>query len=161
MTPDQLEINVREAVVEDIPDIVTMAEEFFKLSPYSSVSSYMPLKASETLTDAINNPEATTLVVTVNNLPVGFLMALKHPSMWSDDVMAVETVFWVEPSLRNLGLGSLLKAKYLNWCLNNQVSIYALGNTLGMDTTEQIDNTMKKNGFLPAEAIYIKAVRCP
>lgn len=160
MTPDQLEteepkIEIREAVEEDTSVILHMAKLFFDNTAYPSVSIWEPSRATETVAEHINSDDRLILLATVNNVPVGFLMALKTIPMWTYTPMGVESLFWVEPSVRNLGLGRLLKAKYKQWCLLNGCKIWCLGNALGMDTTFELDASLRNGGMLPAEALYV------
>lgn len=135
-----------------------MFQDFYKQTNYFSVSTWDARRASEVFTGTLSNKDAILLTATINNLPVGFLMALSHIPMWGYEPLAMETLFWVDPEVRNLGLGRLLKAHYKQWCIEQGCGAYCLGNALGMNTTEQLDKSLKDAGFVPAEAIYASKV---
>jgi GNAT superfamily N-acetyltransferase len=155
VTPSQPEINIREATAEDVNSILLMAERFYVSTAYAKVSDWEATRAAETALQYINSDAHLLLLATVNDLPVGFIMAFRTIPMWSNTPMGIETIFWVEPEVRNLGLGRLLKASYLQWCILNGCELWCLGNALDIETTEELDKSLKKMNMLPAEAMYV------
>jgi len=132
-----------------------MAKRFFDKTAYSPVSNWDDTRATETVIQHINEVDRCILLATVENEPVGFLMALNTTPMWTYSKIGIESLFWVEPEVRNLGLGRLLKAHYKQWCIDSDCDIWCLGNALGIDTTEELDRSLRKMEMTPAEAMYV------
>jgi GNAT superfamily N-acetyltransferase len=98
---------IRAATMEDIPQIVEMAERFYPESPYPAIYGDMPkaqaaglaIVAMQGLADSGIAP-GVMLVAEQDGVLIGMLCCHIDPATFTPAVIAAELVWWVEPEHR-------------------------------------------------------------
>ena len=152
-----LPLEIREALETDIPAIEVMLRELISKSQYAPCLSYSPRKALEALTGAIHS-DAIYLAYVELNSPVGFLLGSRAYVPWSEDQMGIEMYWYVYPEYQNLGVGKVLKKMFEDWCRENGCVCNTMGNGLGIETEELVDNYLIKDGYVPVEKMYVQCL---
>lgn len=143
----------------DTEDIIDMFLDFAKTSAYSNLVPEDPdLDHISNMIRACAHA-GFVLVGEVNDEPVGFLIAIRQPSMWDPRLMNLqETIWYVKPEYRKTSIGGKLFLEYSRraeeMLASGEITHYT---TTRMSTTPDLD--LEKRGWQLKEKMYMKGVR--
>ncbi len=108
---------VRKATLEDMDDMLVMAEEFVEANPYTV--PYDEDSCRELMANVIENiPEenAILFVGEEEGKVVGMFCGLRAPIFWNKNYyQSAEYWWWVTPKYRNAKVGKALFRAYEDW----------------------------------------------
>ena len=92
-------MSIRPATFDDLNAIVRMGEALHNESPRWSRIRYNRVKAADTIARLIREPFGLVLVATKDDQIIGGIAAIALPHWSSDDVIAEEISFFMEPPI--------------------------------------------------------------
>lgn len=107
---------IRMARENDLPDLLRFAREFHRSSPYRGMK--FSLEKTKSGMESIirgGGLNAVILVATKDDKPVGMVIAVCGGSEFSEDRVATELAWYVEPEHRNGKRALLLFESYEEW----------------------------------------------
>jgi GNAT superfamily N-acetyltransferase len=137
----------------DIPDIVRMAQEFHKSSPFGD----LPFERDkiEALAQALLEDATNGLILLGGNNQALLAAAATEP-LASRERMATELMWWVDPELRGTSVGRELLEAYEYWARNIAKCRYVQMVALETPQLKAIDRYYKRNGYVVKEHTYLK-----
>ncbi len=142
---------IRPATRRDIPAMIGMARRFHAASPAARLT-FAPESAAAAAMGAIDNPSCLALVLDLSG-PVGALLASLSVYPLGEDVLAKESVFWIEPSARGRWAMPMIRA-YEAWATSNGAR--AIG--LSCFADGRTSKLFARVGFEPTEIHSIKGL---
>jgi RimJ/RimL family protein N-acetyltransferase len=132
-----------------------MGRSFFEASPYSSFS-LSEKKLLDLFHNACYNKEVFLglLIVDLEDSPKGMIIASISSSFFSDDVVANEIAWWVDPDYRGKESTDLIDA-YLYWAEMMGCKSCTLA-LLTETTNPKVEKYYKRIGFRKVEEAYLK-----
>lgn len=146
--------------MNDLPIIVKMAKKFHGSSPYSSIS-FDREKIRRFAINVINGTKENEIIILglVNNQIVGMVAGVATPTIFSNEKVAYEVGWWVDPEYRKNRVGVFLYKAYEDWA--KRVGCVAV-NCAYIDKNMN-DKTHKEFfeslGYSSSEHAYIKEIR--
>lgn len=104
-----MSFSIRKATLSDLPEVLEHLEEFDKF--YNSKTSLYKNKENATrfTSDFIENHLFLVAEEDENKKVIGFITGLICPHIYNPEIMTlVEAFWWIDPSKRNLGVGTEL-----------------------------------------------------
>ena len=133
------------ASVEDIDDLLNLAETSFQSTPYSQYSIFNYKKVRDVMMEAITGDKKESIILCLwkGETIVGALGATIFNPLWNNDKIATELFFYCP----NSGFPLLIDA-YENWARSIDCNLIQLG----------IDHSKRRTfkGFIASEQIYTK-----
>lgn len=125
---------VRRYKVSDIPGMLDTLGEFLKQEPDFCHIKYDRGKVDELLYTNVNNSFLfCNVAVTQEEDIVGGIFAQVLPFYFSNDVMAVDHLFFLLPEYRNVRVSATLINQYIAWAKARQVKRAMLSATTTID----------------------------
>lgn len=142
---------IRSATRRDVPAMVGMAQRFHEASPAASLK-FSPAAAAAVSMTAIDSPSCLALILDIDGA-VGALVASVMVYPLGSDLLAKESVFWIEPSARGRWAVPMIRA-YEAWAEGKGaravgLSCFADGRTAKL---------FARAGFEPTEIHSIKGL---
>jgi GNAT superfamily N-acetyltransferase len=148
------EIVVRPAAEADVPEILRMGRSFHEQTAYARVVS-LNVDAVAARVRRLIAGEGFAQVAMMNGEHVGMLGAsLTAPWFNPDYRVTQELYWWVEPSVRELRVGSRLLEQLEAWWPQHSNGLLML-RTPNIDT-ERMDALYRAKGFIPWDGYYMK-----
>lgn len=141
---------VRKARPEDIPELVLMGEEFFKLTRYADRTTYDYNSIIKCLAGLIKNG---CLIVAVDEDIKAFFGAVITTICWNENQKIANELFWWGTTK-----GMIL---VFDEALKQLEGMYFCSSTLENMKPETTKNFYEKRGFENMGNFYIKDLRCP
>ena len=135
----------RFATETDIDRILTMAEDFFNVSPYKAVE--FDREAVRVLLSHLRS--SGCLIVTDN----GFIAGALTPLFFSPSVKVAAELAWWAPD----GGGEELKTAFETWAKDNGADAVQMS-TLNNPFAARLAKRLTDNGYTPVEVGYLKAL---
>lgn len=151
---------IRRAIIDDLPSIIRMSEDFLQASPYNS-SPYDRNFLTQNIQGMLINPMFVIFVAEDHsgNL-VGMLAGVLTTRIFSPAPTAGELVWWVDPEARQNGVGVELHTAFEAWAKNKGALSCSM--VLLQDENEElIDKMYKTMGYNPTERSYFKWLQSP
>lgn len=147
---------LRLATENDVEAVIEMAKRFHDASPYSALE-FSPTTSYE-LFKAYLEGDKTRLVIILSEQdgkPQGMIIGMAAKPLFSDDLMATEIAWWMNPEYRKTRDSLLLIQAYEDWtkrigCKMTQVAM--------LDEVTNLEKFYTKRGFKRAEQSFIKEV---
>lgn len=142
----------------DIPTVVELGRNFFNASPYSSLT--FSEQATEVfLRSCLARPEETICILAVedSDVPVGALVGSIAKLPFSDDKVAAEIAWWMEPANRKGGQGLKLKKAYEYWAEKMGAKKISMALLKGKYSTA-LDEYYTRCGYHRAETAYVRDI---
>ena len=95
---------IRPATVADVPRLVEMGAAFLASSPYAGRLADNPAQMTALATRLITDDDGAVFVVDRDGDLVGMIGVLAARHFLSDECVAYEVFWWVEPSSRGCGI---------------------------------------------------------
>lgn len=138
---------------EDLPYLLDFARKFHDTSPYKELN-FDQDKVAHTILHLIHNPVG--LILVLGDTPVGCLAAVIEDTLFGNDRMAVEVMFWVELEHRGRNSFELPKA-YEFWAKKLGCKVVTLSSLEG-ENTAILDRVYRGMKFAPCEHSYMKVL---
>lgn len=101
-----LPMNIRQATLTDMPEIIRMGRLFWSQTPYNEIA-LCPDSLIETC--AVMIDAGLLLIADIDGVTAGAVGAVASPLYANKSVLvAAELFWWVEPQFRNSGVGKLM-----------------------------------------------------
>lgn len=148
---------IREAVAEDIPDILIMGQKFYNLAGWSDVAPWNAVSVMGTLERMTGSQEAVLLVIENETGVCGMVGAVIYPFYCNNAyLMAQEMFFWVEPGARGNDAAELFDkleedAKAKGARIMIMISVEGL-------RASALARLYRRRGYKAAENSFIKAL---
>jgi N-acetylglutamate synthase-like GNAT family acetyltransferase len=110
-TPTPRSTVIREATLEDIPEVVQMVVDFADSTKSRQKFEVNPERVDSFVREVINNSDGHVLVLEENGNLVGMIGIFIYPHQYSGERVATEFAWWVTPEARESGVKLLRKAE--------------------------------------------------
>lgn len=148
---------LRKATQADVPTVLLMIKKFHASCSYKDI----PFSEAKTLTLIANaandHPDNYCMVADKDGVVVGILAASLHAPLFSEESVAVELGWWVEPEYRNGKAGLGLIRDFEKWAASKNVRVVQLS-TLGT-TDPTVEDFFKRIGYYKVETTWHKRLR--
>jgi hypothetical protein len=160
----QLTEHTRLATLDDMPELLKIAREFFLASPFSDFP-FNEAKVRKLLEFAIIDHKRAVVIVATdeNDTPQGIIAGRADEAPFSDAVAAIEMAWYLRPAYRKAKRAFDMLAGFEAWSRAIGASyIYygllrpVLPNEVAEKDNEALDRLYKHQGARPVEAGYIK-----
>lgn len=101
----------REAVLADVPALVAMLRQFIGSADYGHYLADNAAAAERLITRMVTSDTMRVFVVTLPTAVVGMLGVTLYAHPMSDEVMASEVFWWLDPAHRGNGVWLLRRAE--------------------------------------------------
>jgi GNAT superfamily N-acetyltransferase len=102
---------LREAVLDDVPEVTTLALQFFD----ESGAPYNPTNVVAIVADSIDNPNALVLMAKVKGEIAGIFLAFLDRNVFTDELFSQDRIIFVLPEYRAKPVAYALYKGYLAW----------------------------------------------
>ena len=149
---------IRLATVEDIPQMIPLAERFFAASGLSQWFRFDPESFANTVDGLIGSPAGIVLIAKAGDECVGMVAALAY-QCWFDSAhrTAQELFWWVEPEHRQGSTGAQLWRRLEEWAQQNECRTMEMG-ALEALRPEALGKKYARLGYGPKERIFVKSL---
>lgn len=144
--------DIREMMVTDIQELVTVTKEHFNESKFNK-HNFSSDKSSATLVDMHNNDDCIVYLATREEKIIGYMAAVVFDSPVADYITSTDEAFYVLPEYRNTYAAAELVFEYISWAKNNSADYIMLSNNTYNDTSG-VDRFLKKMGFEMTTGLY-------
>lgn len=149
--------SLRLATIDDYETVYRMVKAHWDHGPYKT-APFSPEKVHQKIMHFLSNQGTEYIVIfgCINDLPVGMIAASVILPEFSDERMAVEHVWWVDPEHRKSRVAFDLIKAYQYWAdkkANCRMKHLALFEIPGR---ERIAKYYQREGFTPTEQTFIK-----
>jgi GNAT superfamily N-acetyltransferase len=152
---------IREGTIQDKTRAIILLKHSREGAGFGSVDGptgftfeFDPAYAERVFLTHLLRPDMLCLVLDVDGMAQGLLLAVAYEHPFGPVRMARETVWWIEPDHRGLSAVRMLEA-YEDWC-RSQDCHYSGMAAMGGD--ESVGRLYMRRGYRAAETHYLKAV---
>ena len=142
---------VREAMFNDVPDIVRMGEMQLRSSHYSRFLAVVPDAMAALAAYLIQQDNATILLAQNGKAPVGMIGVIATPHPYTAEMIMSEWFWYVDPDHRGWGV-RLFKAAEA-WAETQGVKHIIMA-----APDDKVAGFYKRLGYSPFESHYIKTI---
>lgn len=152
-------ISLKLATWDHLPDLIEMAEEFHKNSPYAEIEEFNEARVSDVIISCFDNPTERIVIVLTDetNKAVGMIIAATSLSIFNYGKVASEIAWWVSPQYRGKHSIELHKA-YEYWAKNVAKCSVIQSALLEDDSVDRVSRYYLRQLFIPVERAFIKKV---
>ena len=143
--------NYRRMVYDDIPQVVSMMEDFFYMSKLPSVGSFDTYRVASVLEGLVPSDKFFGFVAVVDNKIVGLITAHITPSLFEHGDICSELVWWVSKEYRGTTIGLRLFYYMEEWAKFKGCSTLQVG---GAEGYSNVENMYLKLGFTKIDSTY-------
>lgn len=142
----------------DINDILRLAREFHRASPYSTMK-FDPEVGREFLRRIIlgDKTEGIVILARHSGKTVGFVVGIASTPVFTSNKVSMELGWWVSPKYRKTRSSYLLYKAYEDWAVRAGCD-YVQGAFLP-GVSPDLDAFYKKRGYREVESSYLKTLR--
>lgn len=145
-------LKIRLATEEDVDTLVQLAEDFYHESPYSNYVQFSQRRVKEVIRSCLLSPLGVVIVLESDTRPVGMLVAAASTNIFSEDLLAQEVAWFVDPQYRGRESLHMVEA-YEEWARVIGCKLVALAH---IPEVTNLDRLYKRLGYNPMEQAYIK-----
>ena len=152
---EELHPTLREATLEDIPVILSMAEQFGKDSPYDSIGiNYAKTRQMMEKFVVEGQVEYLALISHDEGNPVGAIFAYAFTPIFSDHKVAVEVFLYLKPEYRKSQRGQDLRKAFEYWA--KLVGCKHVQGAVLSNSPDGMDKFWTHGGYKMTETVYMK-----
>jgi RimJ/RimL family protein N-acetyltransferase len=153
-----LELQIREATLDDLDKYIELSEEFHKASPMSSVSKFEKDAFKDFLISAIDNQNIVLVLAEINKEIVGITGALIYPLYFSPSTtVSQELWWWLTPSARGSGAGKGMYDYIEKWAKSNGAkAVFMIA--LEDEKVNKMTKLYSRLGYKGLERTFIKEI---
>ena len=145
---------VREARIDDINDIHTLALELVSESVYKGIPMDDQQFKRMVATSIGSRSSIVFVVVDSNDKPVGFLIGMVEQLFWSRKKFASDLCTYVRPEARHVG--GFMVRRFIRWAKKMPgVVEVTLGLSSGIGDTERIGMMYERMGLSRVGGLYV------
>lgn len=153
---------LRIAEYEDIPDILRMCLSFKEASPYSFLTTSED-RIRNTIRSLIEGDRTRQVVILAieDGKTVGMVAGVAQEFLFSDEVVAGELVWWVDPEhRRGTTHGKDLHTAFEYWGKKIGARVSSMALLLKNDKlADKVETLYKRNGYTLAERAFFKDLK--
>lgn len=142
---------IRDAVYEDVPDLVDLGIRFISEGKYRDKIATNPEALAQMMFSLIENPYGLLLVLEKDGRLIGMFGAIATLSPYSGEPVAMELFWYVAPESRGGGVRLLRRAE--QWA--REVGAKKM---IGVSHTKKVGKFLKRYGYLPMEEHFLKVL---
>lgn len=143
---------IRRYQLNDIPQMIDILQKHLYCTSYANIT-FDYGKMTEVLVSNVNNSLFfCNLYVTDDEISGAFVATLASP-MFTRDLIAYDTLFYVYPSKRSLKTATALVDSYIKWAKDRGVKKCCLSNSMG-HRIEQFERLARMLGFTQVGSIH-------
>lgn len=152
-------MKLRIATIDDRKELLDMAQELYKASPYNRGSLDIN-QVWHNLGVWIEDKQSKVAVVATSdsNHPLGFILGFVVPSVFNSDLIAYELAWWTKPEYTRNGVAFSLLEAYEAWAKKVGATYVAVNRFGQHPLGEKIDSRLKERGYKIAEYSFMKEV---
>ena len=146
-------MQVRPASLADIPWLIEAGEQARQEAPtYGSLTAH-PGDQYKRLVLILRRPDL--VFVGVCDDATGFVIGALEPTVWFDEVVAVQNLLWVTPAKRGTARAWRLVAAFEQWAIGTEATRVVSGVSSGLD----IGVFYERLGYTPMGMSYYKELK--
>jgi len=151
-------INVRQATIDDLAKYLILAKEFHTASPMHNVVKFDLDGYADFYAGATQNPDMGLWLAELNDEIVGITGAINYPLYFNPNSNVVQELWWwLTPSARGTGAGAKMFDCIKAWAKEkNAVAMFMIA--LEDDRASKMEKLYQRAGFRPLERTFIKEV---
>lgn len=140
----------------DLPDLISFAKNFHQASPYRTMKFSLE-KTREGYRNIIRTGGLNSVILVAHrdDKPIGMIVAMCASPVWSNDLMAMEVAWWIEPKHRGTRHSLLLLEAYEAWAKRVGCQITQLAY---LEEDMKLNEFYKRRGYRRVETSFIKGV---
>lgn len=150
-------MSLKLATLEDRDAVLRMCRSFFEVTPFAPVCTYSDAKVEALLGLAARSfyQECLFLLFLENDIPHGLIVGYATQTPFSDDLVAAELAWWVDPEYRGTKGSMELVLAYEAWakkigCKHVTMSL------LPSLTNPKVEGYYERLGYVKTEISYLK-----
>lgn len=152
---------IREAVISDLPQVLSLALESLELGPYKDVVKRNPAQAETLARQLITEDKGIVLISEENGKANGLFGFVVFPHFYSGEMTAGELIWYVTPDARLLhAFGDGIAFRLLEAGEKKAFAMGAKTMQLGAPT-EQVGKLYQRKGYSQIEVTYRRELVCP
>lgn len=149
---------IRKAEFSDVPAMLEIGRRFHSATLYATYgATFSPEKLGESLSNYLSSSDACVLVAEKNGALVGVACAVKTQLYMSDDDVAVELFWWVEPEARGGTLAIRLMNHLEQWATQAGCKCMAMSSMATIEGSPA-DDIYSRRGYRNIEKSWIKGL---
>lgn len=150
-------LSLKLAAPEDLQDFLRMSKLFHEESPFHLVTTVSESRLTSLFQTAIDSKHTQVLILLLQSeqKSVGMLVGMVGSPVFSDDLIASELAWYIEPEFRGSRKALQLVYAYEEWarrmgCKNVSMSL--------LTTLADASKTYERLGYTKTEISYLKAL---
>jgi GNAT superfamily N-acetyltransferase len=149
---------VRNAIAEDLPRYLPLAQAFHAASPMHGVIPFDVNGFSNFFLQAVQNSNLGVWLAEDDGVVIGITGALFYPMYFSPTSMVVQELWWwLTPESRGKGAGQAMYKTIESWAAaKGAVALFMIA--LEDERANKMANLYARKGFRPMERTYIREV---
>lgn len=148
---------IRPAVLEDMPELLRMARDFYEASGLGRESPYDGPRMAEILRFLIESEDSTVIVSELRSELSGMVAVVKSPDMWAGGIVAQEVFWWIDPRHRGRRVGRKLLKAAEAWAKESGADTMVMV-ALKATSPNALHSVYSRAGYEPVETHYRKAL---
>jgi len=147
-------VTVRVASTLDLERLVQMGVRFLRDSEYGGLMPQNVSKITRSFADCLEHPERAAIFVSDDEQMVtGFIVMMLSSHYWSDELIASELGWWVEPEHRRSGAGLGLLVAAENWAIEKGARAIHM-----VAPTPALKRLYTRRGYVEVETVFQRSV---
>ena len=149
---------VRKAEQRDKLTFAFMVQQFTTESPYDLKIN--PDKLLSNFENAVDNPDVNIAFLEKDGEAIGVIVSALAPSLFSDDVMVAELVWYVQKEHRDARKAFLLMNEQEAWAKDRGCTFVSMGSLVSDSPEEEkrIETLYEKKGYALKEKTFVKGL---
>jgi len=147
--------STREATPDDVIDIAILGKQFVRESGNYELFGWNASKVTSTIIDAIHREDFGVFVFCHKDEIVGLFVCFATPCFFSDNVQAVEILWYVDPEHRGSRKSHEMVDIYVEWAKTKNAVAANLVN-LELLKGEKVAKLYNRKGFNLVENTFLK-----
>ena len=149
---------VRNAIAEDLPRYLPLAQAFHAASPMHGVIPFDVNGFSNFFLQAVQNSNLGVWLAEDDGVVIGITGALFYPMYFSPTSMVVQELWWwLTPESRGKGAGQAMYKTIESWAsAKGAVALFMIA--LEDERADKMANLYAQKGFRPMDRTYIREV---
>lgn len=150
-------LSLRLAELRDREDFLRMSRSFYEETPFYPSISYSEEKVEKLLHLAVetNGSQCVVILLVANEVPCGMLIGLASEVPFSNDKVASELAWWVDPPWRGRREALQLVDAYEAWAVKVGCSSVAMSL---LPTLTDLSKLYERRGYKKTEISYLKGL---
>lgn len=152
-----MSLNLKLASLDDLPEYLRLCQLFYEESPFAGVVEYSPDKTADVLHLAVETQyrQAVPLLLLDGTQPVGMLLGCATEVPFSDDRVAAELAWYVDPPYRGNRKALELVYAFEEWarrvgCKHASMSL--------LTTLTDVSKFYERLGYQKTEISYFRSL---